>query len=73
MLHAVVIGMPSLMNYSIERCRDKLHFTRLHHYSSLVSNSREQGKISTGSLLNWPHRAGGPIDATPFDMTLGEY
>ena len=51
----------------------RLHFTRLHHYSSLVSNSREQGKISTGSMLNCPHRADGPIDATPFDMTLGEY
>ena len=29
--------------------------------------------MSTDSLPHWPQRVGGPIDATPFDMTLGEY
>ena len=29
--------------------------------------------MSTDSLPHWPQRVGGPIDATPFDMTLGEH
>ena len=73
MLHALVIGKPFVMNGGIDRCRDKLHFTRLHDYSPLVSNGREQGKISTSSRRQWPQRVGGPIDAAAFDMTHEEY
>ena len=70
MLHALVISRPFLVNGGIDRCLDKLHFARLHDYSSLVSNGREQGKISTSTRRRWPQRAGGPIDATLLDMTL---
>ena len=54
MLHAVVIGMPSRMNCGIDRCRDKLHFTRLHDFNSLVDNSLCAGKQSIHEWLHWP-------------------
>ena len=60
MLHAVVIDNPFGMNDGIDRCLDKLRFTRLHDFSSLVSQRRDGGKFRPTACFTDLNALAGP-------------